>query len=133
VSDTPKQAELRKLLEEIAARTREGGHLPYFKFYPQDFYFSTRAFSREERSVYLELIVHEWGSRSLPGSLVEIADLLDMKPEKFERMWQRKLRKKFVELDGSYYNLRIERVRREAFGNWTPAQSTTTASADPFG
>jgi len=42
------------------------------------------------------------------------AELAGVSRRKFEKLWPRKLRAKFIELDGKLYNFRCEKERKEA-------------------
>lgn len=110
--------ELGALLEEIgsvrAMRRQRGAaeKLPYFPLYAEDFYRGTRKFTREERDMYLELLICEWNDGYLPDS-EQMAELIEVKPEKFERVWQKKLARKFLFVSGRWYNFRLEQTRLE--------------------
>lgn len=112
MSNDGKTEKLRATLEASApllARREEP--LPFFPFYPQDFLFATRFFTREERALYFELLCYQWMHGSLPIELDQLAALLAVKPSKFERIWAGKLRSKFVQLDGKHYSIRLEQER----------------------
>jgi hypothetical protein len=81
---------LRAILEASAPLlARRAAPLPLFPFYPQDFLFATRLFTREERALYFELLCYQWMQGSLPIELDQLATLLAVKFERIKTSWTR--------------------------------------------
>lgn len=89
---------------------------PAFQFYPRDFLSSDNVdqMSMTERGVYITLISKYWLAGDLPSDLRELAGMVRMKPEKFERMWTiGKLHLCFQERGGRLIQPRLEAERRK--------------------
>ena len=66
-----------------------------------------------ERGMYLEMLLEQWESFTLPDSPEECAELIGGTAEEWRGAWAA-LRRKFVsDTPGLIYNLRLERARKE--------------------
>ena len=95
---------------------------PAFQFYVKEWR-SSRAVMRmtfAQRGMYLEMLLEQWESHTLPDSPEECADLIGGEVEDWRSAWST-LRKKFVSDEpGRIHNLRLEKVRteRRKFEKW---------------
>lgn len=113
---TDKLAQLQKVLDDIDSLADDTDRqMPYFAFFVTDFLFATRAWSREERCCYLELLCFEWLQGQLSSDPAQLAALLGMKAEKFARYWEGRLGSKFMlcPARNAHFNLRLEKERRK--------------------
>lgn len=94
----------------MADKTKGG---PAFPFYAQDFLVGVMHLENDEIGGYIKLLAYQWVKGAIPYQSLKKIIGAD-----FESIWAG-VKDKFLEIDGSYYNLRMEeeRVKREAFSD----------------
>jgi uncharacterized protein YdaU (DUF1376 family) len=106
---------LRLLLEDLTQleyKHREG--LPFFSLWVEDFLFGTRNFTAEERGIYMALICGQWKQGSLPNDMAELADIAGVTLKRFEKLWPRRIARKFQLVNDRWYNVRAVRTKIDA-------------------
>jgi uncharacterized protein YdaU (DUF1376 family) len=105
----------------ISDRTTAPQKSPAFQFYPGDYLSSSRVqrMSMTERGVYITLLSFQWLDGSLPSNLLQLAQMVGVRPPQFERMWKNgPLHECFATTDtGRLVNERLEseRSKQRAF------------------
>lgn len=79
-----------------------------FPFYPGDFIFGTMLMTPAQVGGYIRALCYEWESGGLPAGLASLSQITGLLENDLEIVL-----KKFVERDGVFVNLRLERVREE--------------------
>lgn len=89
---------------------------PAFQFYPKDFISSSKVqrMSLTEIGVYTLLLSHCWLDNGLPTDLSQLAAIVKMKPQQFERMWTAgALNECFHVRNGKLHNDRLDQERKK--------------------
>lgn len=77
-----------------------------FLFYPNDWLGGTQGFTFEQKGAYMELLLFQFNNG--PMSIEDIKDVLG---PYFEKLWERKLKGKFLFQDDKYFNRRIAEAK----------------------
>jgi uncharacterized protein YdaU (DUF1376 family) len=93
---------------------------PAFQFYPKDFLSSSKVsrMSMTERGIYITLLSYAWLDGSLPSDLGDLAKIVGMRADRFERIWKAgPLQECFICRQTRVYNerLEIERKKQQEF------------------
>lgn len=102
--------------EEVDVAPSKSTKAPAFQFYPAEFLASHKVsrMPNVERGAYITLLCRCWLDNGLPTDLVELADLANMKPEPFQRMWKSgRIGKCFQERGGKFHNERLDVERKK--------------------
>ena len=91
---------------------------PAFQFYPKDFLTDERVrlMCHTERGVYITLLCVCWLHRSLPFEMKELAKMVEMPVQRFQRLWQNQLHQCFQAGEGGrlfHKRLDAERDKQE--------------------
>lgn len=88
------------------------GSSPAFSFYAKDFLAGTATMSLAEVGAYVRLLCYQWDSGSVPADPDERARLLGCAKAQERDLW-RKVGKKFILVDDTYINERLEAEREK--------------------